>query len=36
MRDDGILPQPSHPVLFIILEIAFEPFDVAVALEGAK
>jgi hypothetical protein len=36
MRDDGILPQPAHLVFFIILEIAFERFDVAVALEGAK
>src|SRR5450756_982899 len=34
MRDDGILPQPAHLVLLVILEIAFEPFDMAVALEG--
>src|ERR1700709_1572188 len=34
VRDDGILPQPSHLVLFVILEIAFEPFDMAVVLEG--
>src|SRR5712664_93788 len=34
MRDDGILPQPAHLVFFIILEIAFEPFDMAVAFEG--
>jgi len=29
-----ILPQPSHLVLFIVLEIALEPFDMAVAFEG--
>jgi hypothetical protein len=34
VRDDAVLPQPSHLVLFIILEIALEPFDVAVVLEG--
>ena len=34
VRDDRILPQPSHLVLFVILEIAFEPFDMAVVLEG--
>src|ERR1700726_2098964 len=34
MRDDGILAQPAHLVFFIILEIAFEPFDMAVAFEG--
>jgi hypothetical protein len=34
MRDDAVLPQPSHLVLFIILEIALEPFDVALAFEG--
>src|ERR1700680_2478714 len=33
MRDDRILPQPPHLVLLIVLEIAFEPFDMAVALE---
>ena len=33
MRDDGILPEPFHFVLFVILEVAFEPFDMAVALE---
>src|SRR5882762_5292232 len=34
MRDDGILPEPAHLVFFIILEIAFEPFDMAVTFEG--
>jgi hypothetical protein len=34
MRDDGILSQPAHLVFFIVLEIAFEPFDVAIALKG--
>jgi hypothetical protein len=34
MRDDGILPQPAHLVFFVVLEIAFEPFDVAIAFEG--
>src|SRR5271169_5571016 len=34
MRYDGILAQPPHLVLFVILEIAFEPFDMAVAFEG--
>src|SRR3954471_3151787 len=33
MRDDAVLPQPAHLVLFIVLEIALEPFDMAVALE---
>src|SRR6266403_1821977 len=33
VRDDGILPQPAHLVFFIILEITFEPFDMAVAFE---
>src|SRR6476660_901068 len=33
MRNDGILAQPAHLVLFIVLEIAFEPFDMAVALK---
>src|SRR3954449_5464804 len=34
VRDDGVLTQPAHLVLFIILEIAFEPFDMALAFEG--
>src|SRR5271169_2191504 len=34
MRDDGILTQPAHLVLLIVLEVAFEPFDMAVAFEG--
>src|SRR6266700_7335193 len=34
MRDDGVLPQPAHLVLLVVLEVAFEPFDVAVVLEG--
>src|SRR3954471_4318774 len=33
MRDDGVLSQPAHLVLFIVLEIALEPLDVAFALE---
>lgn len=31
---DAILPEPAHLVLFIILQVAFEPFDVTVAFEG--
>ena len=34
MRDDRILPQPAHLVLLIILEVTFEPFDMAVVFEG--
>ena len=34
MRDDGILAEPAHLVLLVILEVAFEPFDMAVAFEG--
>jgi hypothetical protein len=34
VRNDAVLAQPSHLVLLVILEIALEPFDVAVALEG--
>ena len=29
-----VLAEPAHLVLFVILEIAFEPFDMAVAFEG--
>src|SRR6478609_6019199 len=31
MRDDAVLAEPPHLVLFIILEIALEPFDIAFA-----
>ena len=34
MRDDGVLAEPPHLVLFVILEIALEPLDMAIALEG--
>src|SRR5438132_1137090 len=34
MRDDRVLAEPAHLVFFVILEVAFEPFDMAVALEG--
>src|SRR5262249_25511248 len=34
MRDDAVLAEPAHFVLFIILEVAFKPFDMAVAFEG--
>ena len=33
MRDHGILPEPAHLVGFVVLEVALEPLDVAVALE---
>ncbi len=33
VRNDRVLAEPAHLVLFIILEVALEPFDVAVALE---
>src|ERR1700691_1682382 len=33
MRDDGILAEAAHLVFFVILEIAFEPFDMAVPFE---
>ena len=33
MRNDAVLPQPPHLVGFVVLEVALEPFDVAVALE---
>src|ERR1700761_3177203 len=32
--DNRVLSEPTHLVLFIILEVALEPFDMAVALEG--
>ena len=34
MRDDAVLTEPAHLVLLVILEVALEPFDVAVAFEG--
>ena len=34
VRDDGIDPEPPLLVFLVIGEIAFEPFDVAVALES--
>ena len=34
MRDDAVLAEPSHLVLFVVLEIALEPFDMAFDLEG--
>ena len=34
MRDRRIRSQPAHLVGLVILEVALEPFDVAVALEG--
>ena len=33
-RPDGILAQPPDLVSLIILEVALEPFDMGVALEG--
>src|SRR6201996_3904045 len=34
VRDDGVLAEPAHLVFFVVLEIALEPFDMAVAFEG--
>jgi hypothetical protein len=34
VRNDAVLPQPSHLVFLVILEIALEPFDMAVILES--
>src|SRR5438105_15850666 len=34
VRDGRIRLQPPHLVLLVVLEVALEPFDVAVALEG--
>jgi hypothetical protein len=34
MRNDAVLPEPAHLVLLVILKVALEPFDVAVAFEG--
>jgi hypothetical protein len=32
VRDDAVLPEPSH-LLLVILEIALEPFDMALTLQ---
>ena len=34
VRDDRIHAEPAHLVLLVVLEVALEPFDMAVALEG--
>src|SRR5581483_7055057 len=34
MRNDGVDAQPPLLVFFIVVEVAFKPFDVAVAFEG--
>src|SRR5215475_13381982 len=34
VRNDAVLAEPAHLVLFIVLEIAFEPFDMAVAFKS--
>src|SRR6185437_14869843 len=34
VRNDGVLAEPAHLIPFIVLEIALEPFDMAVAFEG--
>src|SRR5437879_6803153 len=34
MRNDAVLAETAHLVLFVVLEIAFEPLDMAVAFEG--
>ena len=33
MWNDAVLPQPPHLVFLVVLEVALEPFDVAVAFE---
>ena len=33
MRDDAVLAEPAHLVGLVVLEVALEPLDVAVALE---
>ena len=33
VRDDRVLAEPAHLVLLVILEVALEPFDMAVAFE---
>src|SRR5882724_9683605 len=34
MRNDAVLPEAAHLVFFVVLEIALEPFDMALAFEG--
>jgi len=34
MRNDRVRAQPPHLVLLVVLEVALEPLDVTVALEG--
>src|SRR5689334_18002009 len=34
VRNDRVRAQPAHLVGFVILEVALEPLDMAVALEG--
>ena len=34
VRNDAVLAEPAHLVLLIVLEIALEPFNMAVAFEG--
>src|SRR5579863_2108147 len=34
LRNDGVCAQPPHFVFLVVLEIALEPFDIAVAFEG--
>src|SRR6516162_7368069 len=34
LRNDGFYAEPPHLVFLVVLEIAFEPFDMAVAFEG--
>src|SRR5882757_6457723 len=33
VRNDAVLAEPAHLVLFVVLEVAFEPFDMALAFE---
>src|SRR6478736_5390094 len=34
VRNDAVLAETAHLVLLVVLEVAFEPFDVALAFEG--
>src|SRR4051812_40157227 len=34
VRNDAVLAETAHLVLFVVLEVAFEPFDMALAFEG--
>src|SRR6266568_6240487 len=34
MRNDAVLAETAHLVVLVVLEVALEPFDMAVALEG--